>query len=95
LAAAHEGYVLASVVEEKMPDLKRRLDEAMKLLQEKTSAADDSERKAKEAESKLAAERAAVVGAQDRYAALEAVVQETCQKVFSEWCFACLSHCLS
>jgi tetrahydromethanopterin S-methyltransferase subunit B len=41
IATAREGYVLASVVEEKMADLQWQLDEAMKSLQEKTSTADD------------------------------------------------------
>jgi hypothetical protein len=94
IVAAREGYILARVEEEKTADLQRQMDEATKSLQEKTYAADDWERKAREAESKLAAEIATVIGAQVRYAALVAVVQESCHKAFGECCFAWLSCCL-
>jgi hypothetical protein len=60
IATTREGYVPATVVEEKMADLQRRLNEALKVVQERSVAA-DWQRKAKDAESKLAAERATVV----------------------------------
>jgi hypothetical protein len=62
------------MVEDKMVDLQQRLKEARKVVQERSAAADDWHRRAKDVESKLIAERATVASQQEEYATLVSFV---------------------
>jgi hypothetical protein len=85
IAVARVGYVPSAEAERKAADLHRRLNEALKVVWEKTTVANEWQQRAKDAESKLAAEQVAVSMQHKEYAALESSVQGSCQKTFGEW----------
>jgi hypothetical protein len=74
VAVARVGYVPVAEAERKAADLHRRLNESLKVVWEKTTAANEWQQRAKDAESKHAAEQAAVSMQQKEYAALESSV---------------------
>jgi hypothetical protein len=69
------GYVRAAEVEEKNADLQHQLNESLKVVQEKLAAASKWRQRAKDAESKLAAEQATIPSQRKAYAALMSSVQ--------------------
>jgi hypothetical protein len=91
VATAREGYVLASMMEEKTAELQRQLDEAAKSLERASSTSDEWEHKSRDAGAKLAEESAAVAEAKDRYTALEAVVRDSFQRTLGKFASSELS----
>jgi hypothetical protein len=85
VATAHEGYVLANMMEEKTVELERRVVETANALEMVSSTSTSWEQNARDAGAKLESEHIVAGEAKNKYTALEAVLWDSCQKALGEF----------